>query len=581
VIAVHSSLITKTGVELAMSTSEVDKYYAALGQVPQALEKTVTAGTDATERISMLSATIQYSIGSHRNYTDVIGDLQTAYRNLGISGEPALKFSARIGELANKFGVELNVVKESLSSTTNLLKNYGATGENTGKIMDGAANIMNKYAAALKNTGISGVTAFGIMQNMTSQVAGLDVAQRSFLSQQSGGPGGLRGSFQVEAQIKEGKMDQVMENIQSVMQKQFGKIVTSKEAQGSESAAATAIMQRQWLQDGPLGQFAKSEQDAARILEAFSMRKEGKITEKELSDQVVQTTMDQGLKYQQLTTTHLAVMRSIMESQRRAAGDGMLGLIQQAFAARRGTTKYEETNDSRAMRAGMINLSKSASRGGAVRAATIGDLGTTRDTGAGRTNQNQLENIKDAVAIVGEIGNAVKHVTSSIQSLVNPNAKEEILAEQRKIHEKKLEDARSQYNKETNVTKKEILGNEIDTNSMVLQMLKANSFPEKESVESETNKAAPPKTQLPESKNEPFNLQNHVQKLTPVDNINFKELYDALNTRNSENVSNKNSQASNQPQEVEVNIKPITINVKTKCENCGMETDHKKSVMPV
>ncbi len=341
---IHDAMIRSTAESMQVSADVAEQYYMKLGQVPGALESTVDMAEKGGAKVSMLSATMSYAIGSGRDYSEVIDDLKLAYTNMGLEGENALKFTARMGEISNKFGVELSVVRQSLKAATEDLKKFGGEGMKNGDIIQGAARMMNDYTKALKSTGISGASAIGIVQDMTNKIANLDVAQRAFLSQRSGGAGGLRGAFQIENMIKSGNIDEVMRKVQSTMQQQFGKIVTGEEAAKSESAASRAIMQRQMLQQGPLGAFAKSEQDAARILEAFSARSEGKISEKELSDTIVQETMDKGLKFQELSATHLGVLRGIAESTRGAANQGSLGLLQQTMAARVGTRDFVGTS---------------------------------------------------------------------------------------------------------------------------------------------------------------------------------------------------------------------------------------------
>jgi len=426
ILATHDSLISNTAQAIGVSTANMREYYSELGQVHGALDSTVRAGEKSTEQISMLSATVRYSIGAHRDYKDVMEDLKNAYRNMGIVGEPALRFSARIGEVSNKFGIELDVVKQSLRSATEGLRNYGGEELRTGAIMEGSVRIMNNYTQALKNTGVSGATAVGIIQGMTSQITQLDVAQRAFLSQQSGGPGGLRGAFKVERMIREGNIDQVMEDVRKTMQRQFGRIVSTKEAEESESAASRAIMQRQMLMQGPLGAFAKDEQGAARILEAFSQRAEGKISETDLSSTIVQSTMDQGLKFQESSNTYLGIIARIAEAQQGVAGITNLGLLQHSFTSRSGTTDYEtqapnpELNASRdylrrTMGAAEQRSAQRAQRMGAM--SVSGGQTWATDSGQGNAKRNLKEALNDWDGFMKEVPTFLKGTAQNLMNL--------------------------------------------------------------------------------------------------------------------------------------------------------------------
>ena len=475
ILSTHQSMIDNTGQSLRMSSEDVEKYYSELGRVPGALQSTVTSSREANEKISMLSATISYAIGSGRSYTDVITDLKDAYRNMGMAGEPALKFSARIGELSNKFGIELDVVKQSLRSATDLLKNYGGEGLRTGAIIEGSIRIMNNYTQALKNTGVSGATAVSMIQGMTTQITQLDVAQRAFLSQQSGGPGGLRGAFKVERMIREGNIDQVMEYVQKSMQKQFGRIVSTKEAESSESAASRAIMQRQMLMQGPLGAFAKDEQGAARILEAFSQRSEGKISEASLNEAIVQTTMDQGLKFQELTATHLNVIRGIMEAQKGTAGVTNLGLIQQVATVRSGTRDYitqprsEERERSREY---LTRTANTAEQRAAQRSQRIGAMNVSgnqtwaTDSGQGNANRNLREALNDWGVFMKEVPNFLKGTAQSLMNIITSgNDKSKQYSDELQRVHNNIELKRKEADKTKDKKRKEQLLNEFNTNN--------------------------------------------------------------------------------------------------------------------
>jgi flagellar biosynthesis chaperone FliJ len=485
ILSTHQSMIDNTGQALRMSSEDVEKYYSELGRVPGALQSTVTSSRDANEQIGMLSATIAYSIGSGRDYKDVIIDLKDAYKNMGITGEPALKFSARIGELSNKFGIELDVVKQSLRDATTSLKNYGGEGLKTGAIIEGSIRIMNNYTQALKNTGVSGATAVGMIQNMTNQITSLDVAQRAFLSQQSGGPGGLRGAFKVERMIREGNIDQVMEDVQKSMQKQFGKIVSTKEAEGSESAASRAIMQRQMLMQGPLGAFAKDEQGAARILEAFSQRSEGKISETGLSDVIVQTTMDQGLKFQELTATHLNVIRGIMEAQKGVVGVTNLGLLQHTSTVRSGTRDYmdQPRNEERERsREYLTRTANTAEQRATQRAQRVGSMNVSggqtwaTDSGQGNANRNLREALNDWGGFMKEVPNFLKGSAQSLMNVVTSGKdKTKQYSEELRRVQANVDSKRKEAGKTKDIKKKERLLDEATAGEALLNTFDPNN----------------------------------------------------------------------------------------------------------
>ncbi|CAM6003620.1 unnamed protein product [Sphagnum balticum] len=225
---------------------QVEKYYSILGQVPGALDANVRGGKGVNETVSMLTATMQYAAGSGRKFEDITKDLTAAFKSYNLTGEDALQFTAQIGELANKFGVPLSDMENSLIATADAFKMYG----NEAK---GAAAIMNQYLGALESTGLSGSAAVDVVNNMTAGIGKLSIAQKSFISSQTGGAGGLMGGFQIEKLMREGHMDQVMDKVKSTLTRQFGQIRTLQEASTNPQAAAQFEKQILMLRQGPLG----------------------------------------------------------------------------------------------------------------------------------------------------------------------------------------------------------------------------------------------------------------------------------------------------------------------------------------
>ena len=79
------------------------------------------------------------------------------------------------------------------------------------------SGIMNDYVGALQNTGMTGQHAMEVVKGMTDSIAGMSVAQKAFLSSQTGGPGGLMGAFQIEKDLREGKIDKVFDKVRQTM----------------------------------------------------------------------------------------------------------------------------------------------------------------------------------------------------------------------------------------------------------------------------------------------------------------------------------------------------------------------------
>lgn len=307
------------------STHDVQEYYAQLGKIPGALKATVAGTDDASSSVSMLTATIQFAKGSGRDYAAVVTDMHDAVKNYNLSTQDALKFTARMTEISGKFGVEFEDVQHSLRETSNLFKMFGND-------TDGATRMMNNYLGVLKGTGLSGKNALDVINGMTQGIKGMSIAQKSFLSAQTGGPGGLMGGFQIEKMLKEGKIDEVMEKVRQQMKKQFGTIATLDDAASSQQGASQFNRQRMLLQQGPLGKFAQDDQSASKILEAFKARESGGQI-KDLSKSIIQDTMKTGVDLQNKSVTPFDRARELIEAQQGIASTLNLSTMQNMFTA--------------------------------------------------------------------------------------------------------------------------------------------------------------------------------------------------------------------------------------------------------
>jgi len=376
----------------------VQSYYAQLGTIPKALEATVTSSDSASETISLLTASIKIASGTGRNYVDIIEDMKVAFKDYNLTGEEALKFTSRMTEISNKFGTNLDVVRDSLRGTAGVFKMFGNEAE-------ASSRILNNYVGALQSTGLSGDAAVEVVTDMTRAIGNLGIAQKAFLSAQTGGPGGLMGAFQIEKMMREGKIDEVFEKVRTQMQKQFGQIVTLDDASSNPAAAAQMTKQMMILRQGPLGQFAKSDQEAIRILEGFKNRQERK-TVTDLSSRIVQDNMSKGTLLQEKSYTELSRIRGILEGARGVADISNLGFMQKSLTAGMGI----EGQLSEAQRKSKDNLSLFMTSSGVAGGATAQDYARDIKTRApiADAGKRAASSITEFYKLFGDIPESMK-----------------------------------------------------------------------------------------------------------------------------------------------------------------------------
>jgi hypothetical protein len=384
------SAINQTIVATNLSKDTVEAYYAQLKELPTQITAGASATDNARGSTDALTKTIQLARGSGRDYKDVLDDMHLAIRNYNADLPQAMEFTARISEISAKYNIELDDVRKSLTGTADAFKMFGNEAE-------GANNILNQYVGSLKGTGLSGAVATDIVSNMTRQIGQLTIAQKGFLSAQSGGPGGLMGSFAIDMKLREGKLDEVFNMVKNQMTKMMGNnLVSTKEAENSPQAAAQMTRQIMMLRQGPLGQFARSDQEAERIIDAF---KTGSgVDVKKLSLDPVKAAADLGNKYAEQTATGISQLVALAEEAKGVASGGNVNLLQGGFAARAGSELENQ------------NLADVQARQGMLR--------DTMTTGAKRVGQpaSNYNLITDAVSMIKDIPTELR---SALQGTAN------------------------------------------------------------------------------------------------------------------------------------------------------------------
>jgi len=351
----HQQAAIMSDVEKAtnLPIETIHKYYVELGTIPGAIQAIIKGNAGASNSFSMLAGAIKLAKGAGRETEEVIGDLKVAYQNYNITGDDALNFVARMTELNNKFGGSFNVVRDALHRLSSDFMIFGNNAES-------ATQILNNYVGGLKATGLSGDKAIGIVTDMTKSITQMSLAQRAFLSAQSGGPGGLMGGYKIEDMMRKGKSAEVMDMYIKQIQKLSGggKMVTVEEASKSQSAAAQLTKQTQLLQSFGIGK--GSEAEAHRIIEGLRKRQEG-IGGEELTKDFSQQLMTRGTQLQQLSATDWGQARSELDGLQVHADITNFGTMKQIFGASVGPAGEFSTKEQSIQRQRIRNEMEKAS----------------------------------------------------------------------------------------------------------------------------------------------------------------------------------------------------------------------------
>lgn len=411
----YSNAISDATMATGVSTEVMQGYYGLISQIPGALASTVQSADKTAKSVSMLTAATQFAIGSGRSEVDVAKDLGLAFKDYGISGEAALKFTAQMTEISNKFHVELSDVRSALSNTADSFKMFGNEAE-------GAANMMNQYLGALQSTGLGEAASLSVIQKMTDGIKGLNIAQKSFLSAQSGGPGGLMGGYKIEQLLQSGQMDKVMAMVRTTLTKQMGPLVSLDQASQSPQAAAQMTKQIAMLRQGPLGSFAADDQSAIKLIEAMRNQQMGikGAAASALSATPAQDLMSKGIDWQAKTHTVVVDILSEIKRIQGLAAISNLTTVQKSATAGVGA-QFGATGDySGQLRLDLGNRQKKAGTASGATAAAMADALKTGMLSHEQTiGKSAAMSMTDSVEVAKMIPESLKAPMDNIKSMIN------------------------------------------------------------------------------------------------------------------------------------------------------------------
>jgi len=303
----YRNALSSATVALGGNQEQAAKYMAQINKMPGGLTALLGPMDGVLKGTSLLVDSIDYFVGSGRDQESVLKDLNIALVSYKTSGEDALRFSGRMSEVADALSdplngvyVQVHDVQTALLESADAFKMFVSSGADAGKMTQGMADSMKDYVYQLTSVGVPAQNAIEMFRNYTNTMKGMNISQQAFVSGMSGGPGGLRGAFQMDNLIRQGKFDELRQKVEATIRKMTGPIVSLDEAQRSESAAAQYTRQIQLLQQGPLGQMAKTRPEAEALLQAMRDGKKLPTTGKSADDSLLDT-MKRGQKWQEGT----------------------------------------------------------------------------------------------------------------------------------------------------------------------------------------------------------------------------------------------------------------------------------------
>jgi len=340
----YNKRMAETATATGLLPEEVAKYTQSLMTIPGAYSSIASIGGST---MTQLEAAIKVSRGTTQNFGEVVKFLDDQYLQFNQTQGESLNTFSEMYQASNDLGFRFSVLKGIVGGVRD---SFAMMGDQSAS----ALNILESFAPALKESGLGPEGIAKMVQNLTGAVGSLDTAQKSFLSSQAGGTGGLQGAFQVDLKLKEGKLDEVVGMMQDVLSKQFGGKVVGLE-QAAASGADAAQMQKQvaLLKGGAFGSVVKSDAEAYKFIELMQkgVRPTDAAVFKEKTADSMDATMNQSNIIQERQESSMMIANNELVKQ-----TGLLSTIAGGFM------RSFTGNESSAM-SGMETLKKESSKG--------------------------------------------------------------------------------------------------------------------------------------------------------------------------------------------------------------------------
>lgn len=254
-----------------LSVDEINKYASGLMKLPGAYRETIDAGVLSQGQMKLFEGAVRIARGTTGDWGDALDALTLQFKSFSETNVTSLKFLAKTYEVAQNLGYAFDDLQTPIEG---IVKQFAVFGNQ----MDSSVTLVGSLMKAFKDVGLGVEPSTDMIKKLTGAINNLDFAQKSFLSSQTGGPGGLRGALEIEQMLAEGNLTGVYEKMEQALRKQFGgKIVTREEGAQSENAAAQYVKQVQFLTQGPFGGIVQGSGEAAKLLEAFQKAGSGGI----------------------------------------------------------------------------------------------------------------------------------------------------------------------------------------------------------------------------------------------------------------------------------------------------------------
>jgi hypothetical protein len=260
---VYSQQIYEMAQAGRVSMDVVTEWASKFREIPGFLNGNIDSLEKTGNSYSRLNAAMNMSRVTGMDMSAVMAKVHFEYERFNGTGDDSLKMLGLIRQSADTLKVPISYMNDIVDESRKAFQDYSDSG-------DGAIRMINGLGKALDDTGSGPGAMKDILSNVTTAMKGMETGAKSFLSMQTGGAGGLRGAFQIDKLLAEGKTDEVYKKMEAALKKQFGgKIYNLNDAASSDQGAAAYQKQLSFLMEGPFGKLANNVGQAEKLLSAM------------------------------------------------------------------------------------------------------------------------------------------------------------------------------------------------------------------------------------------------------------------------------------------------------------------------
>src|SRR5574337_900717 len=330
------NIMTTARIETGVTEEQMNQFAGSVFKMPDAVGAMVKGLNIAGTQFDTLTGIIRVAHGAGLNVAQTFEDISNAEVELNMNTQQAFDLVSRYVDVQKSLHARQVDVREAIMKTTNAFALWSSGGEDARKMTQSLTDSVNVWAQAFEKAGLAPKKALELATKYTTQLEGMNEAQEAFVSQTTGGPGGMLGAAQFEKLLATDPEEASRRMRESLQKMIHGPIVLMRDAQ-TEAQANQALYIRKILMSGVLGIKADSKAEADKM--AIAIREGQAIvpaTEK-AKEQALKETMAIGEAKEDLTRTKLREANIAADSVRMQAGTVMLGGLENALSAGSGS----------------------------------------------------------------------------------------------------------------------------------------------------------------------------------------------------------------------------------------------------